>query len=118
MRKTHKKWQLAWNGNFPMTLAESDVFTRKGFNMSATAIYRLQSVSAGLEYVFNPDPTRSYADTRSFSYSEETKWNNFRNLVALKFTCYFCKGKSRDHAGKRISNADRDSGLTGTNTAK
>lgn len=51
-----KKWQLAWNGNFPMTLAEGDIFTRKGFNMSATAIYRLQSVSAGLEYVFNPDP--------------------------------------------------------------
>lgn len=55
---------------------------------------------------------------KGFNYSEETIWNNFRNLVSLKFTYYFYKGKSRCHAGKRISNFDNDSGLTQSNTAK
>lgn len=54
---------------------------------------------------------------KGFNYSEETIWNNFRNLVSLKFTYYFYKGKSRSHAGKRISNSDNDSGLTQSNTA-
>ena len=30
---------------------------------------------------------------KGFNYSEETIWNNFRNLVSLKFTYYFYKGK-------------------------
>ena len=49
---------------------------------------------------------------KGFNYSEETIWNNFRNLVSLKFTYYFYKGKSRSHAGKRINNSGNDSGLT------
>jgi hypothetical protein len=75
-------------------------------------------MSLGLEYSYNPHPSKIYADIRGFHYSEETKWNNFKNLVALKFTYYFSQGKSRNHAGKRISNSDKDSGLTQMNTAK
>ena len=43
---------------------------------------------------------------------------NFRNLISMKFSYYLYKGKSRRHAGKRISNADNDSGLTDSTTAK
>lgn len=113
-----KNWQLMWNVNLPMTLADGDIYTRKGLNMSASVLYKCKSMSAGLEYIYNPNPTRVYADIGGFSYSEETEWNNFRNLVSVKFTYYFSKGKSRSHAGKRISNADQDSGLTNVNTAK
>ena len=113
-----RNWQIVWNGNFPITLADGDIYTRMGFNMSASALYKFKSMSVGLEYIFNPNPTRIYSDTKEFSYSEETKWNNFKNLVSVKFTYYFYKGKSRSHVGKRISNSDKDSGLTNSNTAK
>jgi hypothetical protein len=113
-----KNWQFIWNGNFPMTLADGDIYTRMGFNMSASVLYKFKSMSLGMEYIYNPNPSRIYADIKGFSYSEETKWNNFKNLVSLKFTYYFYKGKSRGHAGKRISNSDKDSGLTNINTAK
>ena len=86
--------------------------------MNATALYKFKSMSVGLEYIYNPNPSRVYANIKDFSYSEETVWNNFKNLVSVKFTYYLYKGKSRGHAGKRISNADNDSGLTNSNTAK
>jgi hypothetical protein len=89
-----------------------------GFNMSASALYKFKSMSLGMEYIYNPNPSRIYADIHGFRYSEETKWNNFKDLVSLKFTYYFSKGNSRRHAGKRISNSDKDSGLTNINTAK
>lgn len=101
-----------------MTLVDGDVYTKTGFNTTASVLYKFKSMSVGLEYVHNPNPTKSYADINGFRYSEETKWNNFRNLISVKFTCHLYKGKSRGHAGKRISNADNDSGLTDSNTAK
>lgn len=113
-----KNWQLMWNGNMPMTLVDGDIHTRMGFNMSASILYKFKSMSVGLEYIYNPNPSKIYADINGFSYSEETKWNNFKNLVSLKFTYYFYKGKSRGHVGKRISNSDKDSGLININTAK
>ena len=113
-----KYFQIIWNGNFPMTLADGDIFTHYGFNMSASVLYKVKSMSVGLEYIYNPSPSRVYADIKDFSYSEETKWNNFKNLVSVKFTYYVHKGRSRNHAGKRFSNTDSDSGLININTAK
>ena len=113
-----KYFQIIWNGNFPMTLADGDIYTHYGFNMSASVIYKVKSMSVGLEYIYNPSPSRVYADIKDFSYSEETKWNNFKNLVSVKFTYYVHKGRSRNHAGKRFSNTDSDSGLININTAK
>lgn len=113
-----KNWQIMWNGNFPMTLVDGDIFTDKGFNMSASLLYKFKSMSAGLEYIYNPNPTKIYANAKIFTYSEETKWNNFKNLISVKFTYSFYKGKSRNHVGKRISNSDKDSGLINMNTAK
>ena len=111
-------WQVIWNGNLPMTLVDGDLYTRMGFNTNVSALYKFKNMSFGLEYIHNPYPTKVYADINGFSYSEATIWNNFRNLVSLKFTYSFYKGKSRGHAGKRISNSDNDSGLTQSNTAK
>ena len=113
-----KYFQIIWNGNFPMTLANGDIYTHYGFNMSASVLYKVKSMSVGLEYIYNPSPSRVYADIKDFSYSEETKWNNFKNLVSVKFTYYVHKGRSRNHAGKRFSNTDSDSGLININTAK
>lgn len=113
-----KNWQIIWTANLPMTLVNGDIYTKTGFNTTASVLYKFKSMSVGLEYVHNPNPTRSYADIEGFKYSEDTKWNNFKNLISVKFTYYLYKGKSRDHAGKRISNADNDSGLTNSNTAK
>ena len=57
-----------------------------------------------------------------FAYSEETVWNNFRNLIAWTFTYYFSRGKSPSgtskHTTKHLTNSDPDSGLTPYNTAK
>lgn len=113
-----KNWQIMWNGNLPMTLVDGDIYTRMGFNMSTSVLYKFKSMSVGMEYIYNPNPSKVYADIKGFSYAEETKWNNFKNLVSLKFTYYFYKGKSRGHARKRISNTDKDSGLININTAK
>jgi hypothetical protein len=113
-----KSWQIIWNVNLPMTLVDGDIYTRMGLNMSASALYKFKSMSVGMEYNYNPNPSKIYADIQGFRYSEETKWNNFKNLVSLKFTYYLSKGKSRNHAGKRISNSDKDSGLININTAK
>ena len=101
-----------------MTLASGDVYTKTGFNTTASVLYKFKSMSVGLEYVHNPNPTKSYAVINGFRYSEETKWGNFKNLISVKFTYYLYKGKSRGHTGKRISNADNDSGLTDYNTAR
>lgn len=111
-------WQIIWNANLPITLVDGDVYTKTGFSTTASVLYKYKSSSVGLEYVHNPSPTKSYADIKGFRYSEETKWNNFRNLISVKFTYHLYKGKSRGHTGKRISNADNDSGLTDSNTAK
>lgn len=111
-------WQIIWNGNLPMTLVNGDIYTKTGFNMTASVLYKLNMMSVGLEYIHNPNPTKVYAAINGFSYSEDTRWNNFKNLISVKFTYYLYKGKSRGHAGKRISNADNDSGLTNSNTAK
>jgi hypothetical protein len=113
-----KNWQIIWNGNLPMTLVDGDIYTRMGFNMSTSVLYKFKSMSVGMEYIYNPNPSKVYADIKGFSYAEETRWNNFKNLISLKFTYYFSKGKSRNHAGKRISNSDKDSGLININTAK
>ena len=111
-------WQIIWNANLPMTLVDGDIYTKTGFNTMVSVLYKFKSMSVGLEYVHNPNPTKSYACIGGFRYSEETKWNNFRNLISVKFTYYLYKGKSRGHVGKRVSNADNDSGLTDSNTAK
>ena len=113
-----KNWQFIYNCNLPMTMVNGDLYTKMGLNMNATALYKFKSMSVGLEYIYNPYPSRVYANINGFSYSEETVWNNFKNLVSVKFTYYLYKGKSRGHAGKRISNSDNDSGLTNSNTAK
>lgn len=112
-----KNWQIMWNGNLPMTLVDGDIYTRMGFNMTTSVLYKIKSMSVGMEYIYNPNPSKVYADIKGFSYAEETRWNNFKNLMSLKFTYYFSKGKSRGHTRKRISNTDKDSGLTNINTA-
>ena len=86
--------------------------------MSASMLYKYKTVSVGIHYIYHPNPSKIHAAANAFSYSEETKWGNFKNLIALSFTYYFSKGKSRSHAGKQLSNADKDSGLTKYNTAK
>ena len=113
-----ENWQIIWNANLPMILVNGDIYTRTGFNTTASVLYKFKSMSVGLEYVHNPNPTKSYADINGFRYSEETKWGNLKNLISVKFTYYLHKGKSRGHAGKRIRNSDNDSGLTDSNTAK
>lgn len=113
-----KNWQIVINGNMPMTLVNGDLYSKLGFNMNALVLYKYKSLSFGLEYVYNPNPSKVYTDIQGFSYSEATKWNNFKNLISLKFTYYMYKGKSRYHVGKRINNTDKDSGLTESNTAK
>lgn len=113
-----KNWQISWFGCFPMTDVNGDIFQKYGFNMTASVLYKYKSISVGAEYAYNPNPSRYYTSIGGFSMVEETKWNNFKDLIAVKFTYYSRKGKSRSHAGKRISNADNDSGLTKYNTAK
>ena len=113
-----KNWQISWFGCFPMTDVNGDIFQKYGFNMTASVLYKYKAISVGAEYIHNPNPSRYYTYIDGFSMEEETKWNNFKNQIAVKFTYYFRKGKSRKHAGKRISNADNDSGLTKYNTAK
>lgn len=110
--------QVILNANLPITTVDGDIYTRMGLNTTASVLYKFKTMSVGLEYIHNPHPSRVYADMDGFSYSEDIVWNNFRNLVSVKFTCYLHKGKSRGHAGKRISNSDSDSGLTKSNTAK
>jgi len=66
-------WQIIWNANLPTTLVNGDVYTKTGFNTTASVLYKFKSMSLELEYVHNPNPTKSYAVINGFRYSEETK---------------------------------------------
>lgn len=114
----HKDIQIMWNGNLPFTSVDGDIYDKVGGNMSTSALWKHKSVSLGAEWIYNPHPSRIYANIDSFQFMEETVWNNFKSLVNIKFTYYISKGKSRRYANKTINNSDADSGLTKTNTAK
>lgn len=113
-----KNWQMSWNVNFPMTTVNGDIFQKTGFQTTASILYKIKSISLGAEYIHNPRPNRTYANTKNFSFEEETKWNNFKNLIAVTFTCYLTKGKGHNQGSKRLRNKDQDAGLTQFNTAK
>ena len=101
-----------------MTTVEGDVFERLGYNANASLTYKLGAITVGAMFIYNPDPSRIYADTPSFHFIEKTRWGNFKNLLALTFVYSLSKGNSRRHLGKNINNRDNDSGLTKYNTAK
>lgn len=133
-------WQISWNGSLPMTIVDGDLYCKYGFQMTATVQYKYRNISTALNYIYNPHPSVIYADIQSnstasisgiqgntqeavhsghrFAYSEETVWNNFRNLIAWTFTYYFSRGKAPARTSKQLSNSDPDSGLTTYNTAK
>ncbi len=113
-----KNWQISWNGNFPITTANGDIFQKTGFQTTASIRYKIKSISLGAEFIHNPRPSKTYANTKNFSFEEETKWNNFKNLIAINLTYYFTKGKKHTQGNKRLRNMDQDSGLTQYNTAK
>lgn len=113
-----KNWQISWNGNFPTTTANGDIFQKTGFQTTMSILYKMKSISLGAEYIHNPRPNKTYANTKNFSFEEETKWNNFKNLIAVNFTYYFTKGKGHNQGSKRLRNKDQDAGLTQFNTAK
>ena len=130
---TPKNWQISWNGNLPVTTVNGDLYCKSGFQMTAAVQYKYQNISVALNYIYNPHPSVIYADIqcnskdtesshRHFAYSEETIWNNFRNLIAWTFTYYFSRGKAPSgtskHTTKHLTNSDPDSGLTPYNTAK
>ena len=112
------KWQFITNHNLPMTTVEGDVFEKIGYNANASLTYKLGAITVGAMFIYNPDPSRIYADTPSFHFVEKTRWGNFKNLVAFTFVYSLSKGNSRRHLGKNINNRDNDSGLTKYNTAK
>lgn len=112
------KWQLTANNNLPMTTVDGDIFERKGYNANVSMTYTINAITLGAMFIFNPNPSKIYADTPSFHFSEKTTWGNFNNLFAVTFVYYLAKGKSRQHANKNIYNSDNDSGLTKYNTAK
>ena len=112
------KWQFITNHNLPMTTVDGDVFEKHGYNANVSLTYRIGAVTVGAMFIYNPDPSKIYADTPSFHFVEKTRWGNFKNLVALTFVYSLSKGNSRRHLGKNINNRDNDSGLTKYNTAK
>lgn len=113
-----KKVQVLWSGNLPFTTVSGDLYTRNGGNMFASAQWKVNSFSIGAEWIYSPKPSKVYSGMDGFHYIEETLWNNFKNLVNIKFTYYLSKGKARKHQAKSINNSDTDSGLIRTNTAK
>lgn len=115
---TPSNWQISWNGSLPMTTVDGDLYCKYGFQMTASVQYKYRNISIALNYIHNPHPSIIYADTQHFAYSEETVWNNFRNLIAWTFTYYFSRGKSPSRTAKHLTNSDLDSGLTPYNTAK
>lgn len=112
------KWQFTTNNNLPMTTVDGDIFEKHGYNANASLTYKLGAVTLGAMFIYNPNPSKIYADTPSFHFVEKNRWGNFNNLVAVTFVYYLAKGHSRQHMGKNINNTDNDSGLTKYNTAK
>lgn len=112
------KWQLTANNNLPMTTVDGDIFERKGYNANLSFTYKINAITVGAMFIYNPNPSKIYADTPSFHFSEKTTWGNFNNLFAVTFVYYLTKGNSRQHANKNLNNSDNDSGLTQYNTAK
>lgn len=114
----YRDLQTSCHLNFPLLLAEGDLYRKLAFNASSSILYKFKSISAGLTYIYAPTQSYVYATIEGFRFSEKTRWNAFEHRVDITFTYAFSKGKSRSHADKRLSNTDNDSGLTETNTAK
>lgn len=112
------KWQMSWYGNIPFNTVSGDTYNKLDFNTTASILWKHKSISIGADFIHNPYPSRVSAQINSFSYSEETVWGNFKNLVDVKFTYRLSKGKARKHKSKNRNNSDVDSGLTDFNTAK
>ena len=112
------EWQIMWYGNFPTTSVNGDIFDKNGFQMLTSALWKHKSISLGAELIYSKKPDKVYSKINGFNFYEETRWNNFRSLIDIKFTYYFVKGKSRNQQKILISNSDADSGLTKYNTAK
>lgn len=112
------KWQMSWYGNIPFKTVSGDTYNKLGFNTTASILWKHKSISIGADFIYNPYPSRISAQIDGFSYSEETVWGNFKNLVDVKFTYRLSKGKARKHKSKNRNNSDSDSGLIDFNTAK
>lgn len=113
-----KEIQLMWCGNLPFTSVDGDIYNKVGGNMFMSALWKHKSYSLGAEWLYNPYPSKIYAEIDGFHYMEETVWNNFKSLINFKFTYYLSKGQTKKHLDKTIINSDSDSGLTKFNTAK
>lgn len=113
-----KNWVISYNANMPINTVNGDIHTRLGFNMNMSVLWKYKVISLGAQYIYNPYPSRVYADIDNFKFSEETIWGNFKHLVTVTFTLYIQSGKSRNQATRRLSNSDYDTGLTNYNKAK
>lgn len=113
-----KNWVISYNANLPINTVNGDIHTRMGFNMNMSVLWKYKVISLGAQYIYNPYPSRVYADIDNFNFSEETIWGNFKHLVTVTFTLYIQSGKSRNQTARRLSNSDYDSGLTNYNKAK
>lgn len=113
-----KEVQLMWSGNLPFTTVDGDIYNKAGGNMFISALWKHKAYSLGAEWIYNPHPNKVYAQIDGFHYTEETLWNNFKNLINIKFTYYLSKGKAKKQLNKTMSNSDSDSGLTKFNIAQ
>ena len=114
----YRAFQLSYYFNFPFTDVNGDFLVDIGSSHFASLMWKHKTLSLSLEWINNPNPTRSYTALPQFSMEESTVWNNFRSLFYVKLTYYFQKGKSKRHENAVISNQSRETGLVPENTAK
>lgn len=114
----YRDFQLSYYLNLPFTDVNGDFFTEKGGNHFASLMWKRESLSLSLEWINNPNPSRTYVNLPEFTLEEKTLWNNFRSLFCVKVTYYFQKGKSKRHQNAAISNQSNETGLVTENTAK
>lgn len=114
----YRAFQLSYYFNFPFTDVNGDFLVDIGSSHFASLMWKHKTLSLSLEWINNPNPTRSYTALPQFSMEESTVWNNFRSLFYVKLTYYFQKGKSKRHENAVISNQSRETGLVIENTAK
>lgn len=115
---TIKNIQAVVGGMLPYKTPDGDFMVETGGFVSSSLDWKYKNTSLGVQYIHNPYPSLTTADSDQFKLRDEIVWHNFRNLFALTFTYRFKKGTVSNQGKKVLTNTDYDSGLIKDNTAK
>lgn len=133
LKFSKNNFEAAAHVNSPTKEFDGDLTTESGMQWAITAQYKYRNFSFGFHFNYAGSHTTVTGKGVSampavgegatglvpcdFSYSQRKSYHP-REMFSLSFTCYFSKGRARNHDPKYLRAAPGDDGLTDQNSAK